>query len=249
MTSTDDDEPTPAQGVRARVRAELTAEIKASARRQLATDGASALSLRAISRELDMASSAIYRYFESRDELLTALIIDAYDAVGEVAEQADAGVEAGDHRGRFVAIAQAIRGWAHDNPHEYALIFGSPIPGYAAPQDTIDPAIRVPVALLTVLTDHHETHGGSVPVPGTSTVAEDPALARALDQLVEFVDERVPVDRLAAGVQAWGEIFGLVSLELFGHFNNAVTDPAVFFTHAMTARAERLFGPRELQER
>jgi len=234
----DDDDPTPAPGVRARVRAELTAEIKASARRQLATDGAAALSLRAISRELDMASSAIYRYFESRDELLTALIIDAYNAVGDIAERADAGVASSDHRGRFVAIAQAIRTWACENPHEYALIFGSPVPGYAAPQDTIDPATRVPVALLTVLVDHHT----SIAEPATVEVS-DSALTAALEQLLEFVDHRVPASVLAAGVQAWGEIFGLVSLELFGHFNNAVTDPELFFAHAMEMRAEWLLGP------
>ena len=79
-----------APGVRARVRAELTREIAEVARRHLASDGAAALSLRAVARELGMASSAVYRYFPSRDDLLTALIVDAYDAMGEAAEVADA---------------------------------------------------------------------------------------------------------------------------------------------------------------
>ena len=73
---------------RARARAELTNEIKATARRHLAEVGAPALSLRAVARELGMASSAVYRYFASRDELLTALIVDAFDAVGAAAEEA-----------------------------------------------------------------------------------------------------------------------------------------------------------------
>ena len=73
---------------RERARAELTDEIKAVARRQLATVGAQGLSLRAVSRELGMVSSALYRYFPSRDDLLTVLIIDAYDALGEAAEAA-----------------------------------------------------------------------------------------------------------------------------------------------------------------
>src|ERR671922_170427 len=82
-----------AQGARARARLQVTAAIKDEARRQLAAEGAAKLSLRAVARELGMVSSALYRYFPSRDDLLTALIIDAYDAVGEAAEStlADAG--------------------------------------------------------------------------------------------------------------------------------------------------------------
>ena len=142
-----------AGGVRARVRAELTAEIKAAATRQLVTDGAAGLSLRAIARELGMASSAIYRYFASRDELLTALIIDAYNELGELVEAANDRCEPADIGARFRTIAGTIRAWAVAHPHSYALIYGSPVPGYAAPEDTIDPATRIPIALLTLLVD------------------------------------------------------------------------------------------------
>src|SRR5690348_13608846 len=132
---------------RARVRAELTQEIKDAARAQLATAGASELSLRAIAREMGMVSSALYRYFASRDDLLTALIVDAYDAVGEAAAEAESAVRRGDVVGRWMATTRAVREWAVAHPHEYALIFGSPVPGYSAPQDTIDPAARVPLLL------------------------------------------------------------------------------------------------------
>ena len=138
---------------RERARAELTSEIKAVARRQLAEEGAGALSLRAVARELGMVSSAVYRYFPSRDELLTALIIDAYDSVADAAETAEGAVPRTDPLGRWMATCHAVRAWALANPHEYALIFGSPIPGYAAPQDTIDPAARIPSLLLAVLSD------------------------------------------------------------------------------------------------
>ena len=225
-----------APGVRARVRAELTAEIKSSARRQLAADGASSLSLRAIARELGMASSAIYRYFASRDDLLTALIIDAYDSIGSAVEQGDASVSRSDYSGRLVAIATAIRAWAHTNPHEYALIYGSPVPGYAAPEDTIDPATRVPVALITVLVERAEAHELE---PLQVSNQHDEALAASLAQLAEFVDNRVPLSVLANGARAWAEIFGLVNLELFGHFNNAVTDPAAFYDYAIAELAVR----------
>src|SRR4030095_6688572 len=95
--------------VRARLRAEMTEEIKTTARRQLAEQGAPNLSLRAVAREVGLVSSAVYRYFASRDELLTALIMDAYNSLGEAAERADAGVERGDLIGRFEAVCRAVR--------------------------------------------------------------------------------------------------------------------------------------------
>ena len=86
-----------------------------------------------------MVSSAIYRYFPSRDDLLTALIVDGYNAIGEVAEQADAACPAGEYTGRWLAVCRAVRDWALAHPHEYALVYGSPVPGYQAPQQTIGP--------------------------------------------------------------------------------------------------------------
>ena len=115
-------------GARARVRAELTREIKSVAREQLAEVGAAALSLRAVARELSMASSAVYRYFPSRDDLLTALIVDAYDAVGAAAELDESAVRRADAAGRWMATARAVREWATTHPQEFALIYGSPVP-------------------------------------------------------------------------------------------------------------------------
>ena len=138
---------------RERARAELTREIKEEARRQVAAEGAQRLSLRAVARELGMVSSAVYRYFPSRDSLLTALIIDAYDALGAAVESADAGRPRSDLRGRWRAICHSVRDWAVARPHEYALIYGSPVPGYRAPQDTIAPASRAGLMLGHLLTD------------------------------------------------------------------------------------------------
>ena len=220
----------PAMGVRARVRAELTAEIKTTATRHLEAEGASSLSLRAIAREMGMASSAIYRYFPSRDDLLTALIIDAYNDVGDQVEQADRSRKNSDHRARFVAVARSIRQWALNNPHQYALIYGSPIPGYAAPQDTIDPAVRVPVCLMSILVD-------AKPKGGKSKKLDD-----ALAGLMDFTGHSIAPVALARGVQGWAEIFGMISLEMFGHFENAVTKPDVMFDHAMSELASRVVG-------
>ncbi|PZG49054.1 TetR family transcriptional regulator, partial [Spongiactinospora gelatinilytica] len=141
---------------RERVRAELTREIADIARRRLATHGATGLSLRAVAREMGMVSSAIYRYFPSRDDLLTALIIDGYNSIGETVERADRACPPGDHMGRWLAVCRAVRGWALANPHEYALLYGSPVPGYQAPQDTVAPAIRDVTVYGAILAAAHE---------------------------------------------------------------------------------------------
>src|SRR5215207_9080182 len=107
---------------RERVRAELTTEITDAARRQLAEVGAAALSLRAVARELGMASSAVYRYFPSRDDLLTRLIIEGYDALGAAAEAADD--PADPPLDRWLAVCRTVRRWALAHPHEYALLYG-----------------------------------------------------------------------------------------------------------------------------
>jgi AcrR family transcriptional regulator len=136
---------------RARARQALTEEIKEAARRQIAAKGAAALSLRAVARELGMVSSALYRYFASRDELLTALIVDAYDAIGAVAEASTS--TTGGFARRWQALAGAIRSWALANPHDFALAYGSPVPGYRAPADTIAPAQRSAFAALSLVVD------------------------------------------------------------------------------------------------
>src|SRR5256886_14576632 len=137
----------PASSIRARVRAEMIDEIKSVARQHLAADGAN-LSLRAVARDMGMVSSALYRYFASRDELLTALILDAYNAMGEAAERADAGVtDRTDLAGRWFAVPLACRPWALARPPESAWIYGRPVPGHRAPRD---PAGRAPRAAPAV---------------------------------------------------------------------------------------------------
>src|SRR5690349_20144372 len=141
-----------APSIRARVRAEMTEEIKSIARRHLASDGAN-LSLRAVARDLGVVSSAVYRYFASRDELLTALILDGYGSMADAAEAAEAAVPRRDLYGRWVALVGAIRQWVHDNPHEFALLYGTPVPGYAAPQDPMEPATRPVLLFINLLRD------------------------------------------------------------------------------------------------
>lgn len=226
---------------RDRARAELTQEIKDTARRQLATEGAERLSLRAVSRELGMVSSALYRYFPSRDELLTALIIDAYDALGGAVEKAVGGVgkaaAEGDPRGAWLAACRAVRAWARKHPHEYALIYGSPVSGYSAPQSTVQPASRVAVCLLGVL--QRAAEAGVLVVPDD---AAEPSGA--------LVDQLQPLEEIAPGVpravllrtgMIWAQLFGLVSFELFGQFVGTF-DPADELFEAAIAEHAAFLG-------
>ena len=212
----------PSTGLRARMRAELTAEIKDEARRQLAAEGAPGLSLRAVTRALGMSSSAIYRYFPSRDELLTSLIVDAYDAVGAAAEEADAGCPRSDHGARWGAVGRAVRRWSLDNPHEYALVYGSPVPGYRAPEDTVGPASRVTLVLARLVDD--ATRAGvlirDAGVDALPPLGEDGR--DALQALVDLAFPGVPGDVALRAVAAWTQLFGMISFELFGHFHNVI---------------------------
>ncbi|MDO0917157.1 TetR/AcrR family transcriptional regulator [Streptomyces sp. DT2A-34] len=225
-----------AQGARARARMEVTAAIKDEARRQLAAEGAAKLSLRAVARELGMVSSALYRYFPSRDDLLTALIIDAYDSLGERAEAAhDKAADAGPVR-RWTAVAEAVRDWALRHPHEYALIYGSPVPGYTAPDTTVPSAARVGLVFIGILRDAHrgsDSDSGS----GLSEPPLPAELRPEAERMAADLAPDLPPANVAALVAAWAELFGLVGFELFGQFNRVVEDRETFFRHAVARLA------------
>ncbi|GGX58304.1 TetR family transcriptional regulator [Streptomyces fructofermentans] len=213
------------RGARARARIEVTAAIKDEARRQLAVDGASKLSLRAVARELGMVSSALYRYFPSRDDLLTALIIDAYDSLGASAEEAHAKVSGDGPVRRWVAVCEAARVWALAHPHEYALIYGSPVPGYTAPDTTVPAASRVALLLIAIVREAHRGAGVALtPLPAELR----PEARRMADDLA--LD--LPPEVVTALVAAWAQLFGLIGFEVFGQFHRVVEDREAFFRHA-----------------
>jgi AcrR family transcriptional regulator len=225
---------------RDRARAELTREIKDAARRQLAAEGAERLSLRAVSRELGMVSSALYRYFPSRDDLLTALIIDAYDALGAKAEAA--AKDQDDPRTAWLAVCRAVRAWAVAHPHEYALIYGSPVAGYKAPESTIQPAGRVAVALLGILSQAQDT--GVLVAPAE---APEP-LGLLAEQLTVFKEMApgVPPKVLVRTVIAWTQLFGMISFELFGQLVGTMDPADEFFLQATSQLADFIGLTQEL---
>jgi AcrR family transcriptional regulator len=227
------------QGARARAREEVMGAVAAEARAQLATEGAAGLSLRAVARSLGMVSSGIYRYVASRDALLTLLIVESYDALGEATERAAAKAATAPPAERLLAVSRAIRRWAVAHPHEWALLYGSPVPGYQAPEDTIAPAARVSLALVSVVADAHAA-GQVQPVPAGGRplprgLAKDAAALRATLE-IDLPDELV-VRMLAA----WSQIFGLVSFEIFGQTRNVIHDHAALLD-ATTEQMAALLG-------
>jgi len=241
MSPTGQGRPSVLQAARERTRAEITGQILDAARRHLATEGASALSLRAIARELGVSSSGVYRYVASRDELLTRLIVAAYDALGAAAEAQEAAVARADLAGRWSAVCDAVRGWALANPNEYALIYGTPVPGYIAPAATIAPAAsRVSSVLLRILAD---AAAGCL----TPAVAEDkvpPGGRKALAPARSVVPPEVTDALLQRGLMAWAALFGTVSFELFGQLQGIVGeqpgDREAFFAESVRRWAEQI---------
>ncbi|HEV2779324.1 MAG TPA: TetR/AcrR family transcriptional regulator [Actinophytocola sp.] len=210
--------PPAAGSIRARVRAEMIDQIKTIARRHIEAEGAN-LSLRAVARDLGVVSSALYRYFANRDDLLTALIIDAYDSLGDAAERADAAVpDRSDVLARWLAVAHALRTWSVDRPHEYALIYGSPVPGYAAPRDTVEPSTRPVMVLGAILADakaaRRLSNENATPIPT--------ALRLEILRVAETIGAKVTAPIMARAMIAWTQLFGAISFEVFGRLNNTI---------------------------
>jgi AcrR family transcriptional regulator len=209
----------------------MSAEIKEVARRHLATDGAN-LSLRAVARDLDIVASALYRYFPSRDALLTALIVDAYNALAAAATEADAAVPRDDLRGRWLAVGRAVRAWALAHPAEYGLIYGAPVPDYAAPQDTVEPAAKVILLLVDIVTDGLGRLKPIKASPLTMPLRAD--LRRLIDERQgELLEERL--DRVLV---AWTHLFGVLNFEVFGRLDDMIAARAEYFDHHMTLMAD-----------
>ncbi len=234
-------------GARERARAEITREIMDTARRHLSTDGAAGLSLRAVARDLGMVSSALYRYVPSRDDLLTRLIVSAYDSMGAAAEAAEHAVPREDLDGRFRAVARAVRRWAVEHEHEYALIYGSPVPGYRAPETTIPSATRVPALLIRIIRDglaSGRLHPDGRVVPPEALATMSPALEAFAAQ----DGSPPPPDLVVRALMSWTYLFGAVSFDLFGHRHNVIVDERAaehpFFEHELDRLVELIgLGP------
>ena len=226
----------PAVSLRRRVRGEMVDEIKRAARRHIAAHGVANLSLRAVARELGMVSSAIYRYFASRDELLAVLVDDLNTAMAEAVRQAEAAVDRASLADRLVAFAHAVRNWALANPHEYALVCGR-LPGETEP--AVVPASRAMATFAQIIVDGSEA-GVLRPQPGDwlgQQVNVD------MLRLADRIAPGVPPAVMARAMVAWTLLHGAIGLELSGHLAGLVQDVNAWFDHEVHTMA-RLIGLR-----
>ncbi|WP_067452067.1 TetR/AcrR family transcriptional regulator [Actinomadura macra] len=196
---------------RERYRIQVRAEIKERAWRQIATAGASALSLNAIAKQMGMSGPALYRYYPSRDELITELITDAYRSLADTLRTtATAGAD-------LAALAHAIRDWALQDPQRYFLIYGTPVPGYHAPDDTTAISSEIMATLLDACTPLARNS------PTTSFDAH-------LEDHRDWTGEHpAPPAALHRALSLWTRLHGVLSLELAGHFAGMGFDPAQLF--------------------
>lgn len=180
-------------------------------REHLATDGAAALSLRAVARDLGVVSSAVYRYVRSRDELLTLLVVDGYNALGDAVDSALA-AEADPIDG-LRALARTVRRWALAEPARYGLLFGTPVPGYDAPAaETIAPGTRV---IATMLTLFARAYGAGELVAPAGEPRISTALAGSFTRIRDQFQLEVPDWLIVRGVTFWVGLFGAVSADVF----------------------------------
>ncbi|MGO0577645.1 TetR/AcrR family transcriptional regulator [Ornithinimicrobium panacihumi] len=210
-------------GVREQQREHNVARILAAAREQIAQVGGVGLSMRAVAREVGMVSSAVYRYFPTREALITALVLESYEALGAALTD----VPAGEGAERWTALAHALRQWAVAHPHDFQLIYGTPVPGHAAPPETIPAAERVARPFL------------EAGAPGEIKGFDDPALLGQVGPLASAVG----VDRSgsAAVLAELAQLVGLLSLELGGHLVGTA-DPADHLFAAAVDRQTRTLG-------
>ncbi|MFC8732519.1 TetR/AcrR family transcriptional regulator [Luteimicrobium sp. NPDC057192] len=225
-------EPAPAQrpSRRDRYRAETRDEAKRIALDQLATGGQAALSLNAIARELGMTGPALYRYFSSRDELLTALIVDAYDDLGTTLTRA-IGLAAPDGPGEQVRVlGRTMRAWALAQPHRYLLLFGTPFSGYRAPDAAIEAAQASLGSVMEAMGDFEPREGRPAAPP---TILEQ-QLERA-PWIPEELRGAIPGAVLADVILSWTRLHGLIGLEVNGQFATMGFDPALLLERELDA--------------
>ena len=219
---------------RERYRAETYEEAKAIALRQLAEGGIGAVSLNAIGKEMGVTGPALYRYFDSRDALLSSLIMDGYRDLATVVEDTAQQHQQNTPRECLRALAHAMRLWALAQPHRYLLLYGTPVPGYVAPDETVVIASRILLPFLAALS-----------AMSIKEAEPDSRVAVLEAQLTTWGQTRnMPAKGpvLRYGLIWWARLQGLVSLEIEGHFSLMGFDPALLYETEVEALLDSISG-------
>ncbi|GAA1572620.1 TetR/AcrR family transcriptional regulator [Kribbella sancticallisti] len=223
---------------RERYREQTRDEIKDLALAQLAEGGVSSIALTRIAKELGLSGPALYRYFAGRDDLVHALIRDAYDDLATAIEQAATSEAAG--RARLVVLAESFRGWARKAPHRYLLIAGAPLPGYEAPADTVERARAALGPFLAVFADGEPGPALKPLVKQLTAWAKDDEQVRAW--VTGYLDGKPAITvcgtALAGAITAWTRLHGVISLEVEGQFQGMGFDPGTLLTAETTTLAD-----------
>ena len=217
----------PATRRRANSRSLSADGIKAVARQQMSIYGTAGLSLRGIAREFNVTAPAIYNYFPRMDDLITALVVDAFTALADAMHTAIGDVNSESCAPKIRAAALAYRDWAIDHPSDFQLIYGNPIPGYVAPAEiTVPLASRPFVDVIELFVLAHQRGELTIPVE----YAELPtALATYMaDRFMPLLGD-APLVLLRVVVSSWARMHGMTMLEMFGHLTPVVGDAATFY--------------------
>ncbi|MDA1358990.1 TetR/AcrR family transcriptional regulator [Glycomyces luteolus] len=208
---------------RQQLRLDTTAEIKRVALALLAEGGPDAISLRAIAREMRMTAGALYSYYGTRDELITALTSDMYTSLVDKTEAARDAHPAEAPAARLLAWGEAFRSWAVANPAGFRLVYGDPVRGYKVPEVGAAPeAASRACAGLTGLVAAAWPLQDQGPQEEYTWDDFDPGLADLIK--TKFPD--LPPGAVALALRVWGRMHGLVALEVYGHLGSQAKDPA-----------------------
>jgi len=214
-----------------------TEEILEAARAQLVTEGLAGFSLRAVARRLALAPNALYTYFPSLDDLITALLVDAFRRFAMALESADE-PDNPDHVQRFQSICTAYRTWAVIHPIDYDLIFGMPIPGYQAPEHITGPlSIRAFEMGLRVLI--HAWRARQLHIPARYQ-AIPPHITATLAAQVDPAYVDVPLSVRYLMLVVWARLHGMVCLDIHGNADQAIGDLEAFFAHGVACLCEEI---------
>ena len=221
-----------------RERSATIAQIKAVARQQMTEHGTAGLSLRGIAREMGITAPAIYNYFPLLDDLITALIVDAFTALAESVEAAELHVRSEKCGMKILASYLAYREWAIAHPVDFQLIYGNPISGYFAPAEITVPLARRPFeGLARLFLEAYQT--GELVVPAEYVPVPASISAHFATWLPEAGYD-FPDALLCLLMSGWARIHGMVMLELFEHLGPVVGHPADFYRYVLGAFLQRL---------